>query len=78
MRAGSPTRAIFAWWGGTAQSKLSRTAGVGVRRRNPERSRGNSNPDAAYRDHPATGSSTETPVLTFSAVRDSFYYKFWV
>jgi hypothetical protein len=36
------------------------------------------NPDTAYCDHAATGSSTEVPVLTFSAVRDGFYYKFWV
>jgi predicted GIY-YIG superfamily endonuclease len=34
--------------------------------------------DTACCNHPTTGSSTETPVLTFSAVRDGFYYKFWV
>jgi putative endonuclease len=69
---GTINRALCEGWGRhcpkTCHSERSRRA----RDAQPK------NPDTASCDHAATGSSTETPVLTFSAVRDGFYYKFWV
>ena len=66
-RPGPPACAGFACWGGESAGEI------------PSEAEGTlQNPDAARCDHATSGSSLETPVLTFSAVRDGFYYKFRV
>ena len=56
-----------------AESKLSRAVGVWARRRNPERSRGNSEgPGQCIPYHADSGSSRCTVVYTLLAVRSDF------